>query len=141
MALTEKKLRIHDVSIPIYPGMVKWIDDQDVELKREASITNGDAYNLSRLTCSVHTGTHIDAPYHFTAEGNTVDRLSLHDLIGEALVVQIDPDTITAAELHDIDFTKHKSESCLRPEIPSCLHQTRLARTMSHSIIPPPSSW
>ena len=108
MAKSEKKLKIHDVSILIYPGMLKWIDDQDVELKQEASIKNGDAYNFSRLTCSVHIGTHIDAPYHFTADGKTVDRLSLHGLIGKALVVQTNTDAITATELSDIDFTTYK---------------------------------
>jgi len=108
MAKSEKKLKIHDVSIPIYSGMLKWIDDQEVELRHEASIRNGDAYNFSQLTCSVHTGTHIDAPYHFTEDGKTVDRVNLNDLIGGALVVQINADTITADELRDIDFARYK---------------------------------
>jgi arylformamidase len=108
MAKSKKKLKIHDVSIPVYPGMLKWIDDQEVELRRETSIKNGDAYNFSRLTCSTHTGTHIDAPYHFTEDGKTVDMVNLNDLIGEALVAQINADTITADELRDIDFTTYK---------------------------------
>jgi arylformamidase len=108
MAKSEKKLKIHDASIPLYPGMLKWINDRHVELEQEDSIKNGDAHNLSRLTCSTHIGTHIDAPYHFTEEGKTVDRVSLHDLIGEALVVQINADTITADELRDIDFPTFK---------------------------------
>jgi len=101
-------LRIYDLSVAIYPGMLKWIDDQDVKLRQETSIRNGDAYNFSRLICSTHIGTHIDAPYHFTADGKTVDRLNLYDLIGEALVVKIDADTITADELRDIDFKTYK---------------------------------
>ncbi len=100
--------KIYDLSVSIYPGMLKWIDDQDVKLRQETSIRNGDAYNFSRVTLSTHIGTHIDAPYHFTADGKTVDRLSLYDLIGEALVVQIDADTITADELRDVDFKTYK---------------------------------
>jgi len=103
-----ENLKIYDLSVSIYPGMLKWIDDQDVKLRQETSIRNGDAYTLSRLTCSTHIGTHIDAPYHFTADGKTVDRLNLYDLIGEALVVTIDADTITADELRDIDFKTYK---------------------------------
>lgn len=103
-----ENLKIYDLSVAIYPGMLKWIGDQDVKLRQETSIRNGDAYNFSRLTCSTHIGTHIDAPYHFTADGKTVDTLSLYDLIGEALVVQIDADTITADELRDIDFKTYK---------------------------------
>jgi arylformamidase len=100
--------KIYDLSVAIYPGMLKWIDDQDVKLTQESSIRNGDAYNFSRLTCSTHIGTHIDAPYHFTADGKTIDQLNLYDLIGEALVVRIDADTITADELRDIDFKTYK---------------------------------
>ncbi len=100
--------KIYDLSVSIYPGMLKWIDEQDVKLRQETSIRNGDAYNFSRVTLSTHIGTHIDAPYHFTADGKTVDRLSLYDLIGEALVVQIDTDTITADELRDVDFKTYK---------------------------------
>jgi len=100
--------KIYDLSVSIYPGMLKWIDDQDVELRQETSIKNGDAYNFSRVTLSTHIGTHIDAPYHFAADGKTVDQLNLHDLIGEALVVQIDADTITAEALRDVDFKKYK---------------------------------
>jgi len=100
--------KIYDLSVSIYPGMLKWIDDQDVELTQETSIRNDDAYNFSRVTLSTHIGTHIDAPYHFTADGKTVDRLSLHDLIGEALVVQIGAEVITADELRDVDLKKYK---------------------------------
>jgi arylformamidase len=103
-----KKMKIYDLSASIYPGMLKWIDDLDVELTQTASIRNGDRYNFSRLTCSSHTGTHIDAPYHFTLNGKTVDTLSLYDLIGEALVVQSNADTISAEALRDIDFKKYK---------------------------------
>ncbi|MBK5191530.1 MAG: cyclase family protein [Methanosarcinales archaeon] len=103
-----ENLKIYDLSVAIYPGMLKWIGDQDVKLRQETSIRNGDAYNFSRLTCSTHIGTHIDAPYHFTTDGKTVDQLNLYDLIGEALVVQIDADTITADELRDIDFKTYK---------------------------------
>lgn len=99
-----KKMRIYDLSVTIYPGMLKWITDPGVSLTQISSIDEGDAYNFSQLTCSSHIGTHIDAPYHFTVNGKTVDELSLYDLIGEALVVQISSDTITAGDLQGIDF-------------------------------------
>jgi arylformamidase len=104
-----KNRKIYDLSVSIYPGMLTWVDDPGVTLTHTASIKNGDTYNLSRLVCSSHTGTHIDAPYHFTRAGKTVDQLNMHDLIGEALVVQIDADDkITAEALRDVDFRKYK---------------------------------
>ena len=69
----------------------------------------GDAYNCSRLVCSSHIGTHIDAPYHFTEHGKGIDEVSLYDLIGEALVVEVAAaDLITVAELRDVDLRTYK---------------------------------
>jgi arylformamidase len=108
MAKSDKKLKIHDLSVSIYPGMLKWITDPGVTLKQLNTIKKGDAYNFSLLSCSTHIGTHVDAPTHFTDDGKTIDQLSLSDLIGEALVVDVTADTITAQELANIDFETYK---------------------------------
>jgi arylformamidase len=99
--------KIYDLSVFIYPGMLmKRIDDPGVTLTQTASIENGDAYNLSRLVGSLHIGTHIDALYHFTTDGKTVDRLSLYDLVGEALVVEVSAD-----KLRDVDLNIYNLNS------------------------------
>jgi arylformamidase len=38
---------------------------------------------------SVHTGTHIDAPYHFFKNGTTVDKLALKVLTGRVYVLHL----------------------------------------------------
>jgi arylformamidase len=43
-----------------------------------------DGVNNSLLTLSIHTGTHIDAPYHFVANGQTIDQIPLDQLCGRA---------------------------------------------------------
>jgi arylformamidase len=49
---------------------------------------------------SAHTGTHMDAPLHFLANGAGLDRLPLDAVIGPARVIAIrDPRSVTAAEL------------------------------------------
>jgi arylformamidase len=54
-----------------------------------------------------HTGTHIDAPYHFVADGNTMDDVPLEMLIGPADVVdlagvsQIDAATLAQLRIPD----------------------------------------
>ncbi|KAH7928648.1 putative cyclase [Leucogyrophana mollusca] len=45
--------------------------------------------NVTALSLGSHTGTHIDAPYHFIANGSTVDRLDLQSLVGRAVVVDV----------------------------------------------------
>jgi kynurenine formamidase len=45
-------------------------------------------YNLELLFLSSHTGTHIDAPYHFTKTGLKIHQIPLNRLIGNALLIK-----------------------------------------------------
>lgn len=45
--------------------------------------------NISRLTIGSHTGTHIDAPYHFLSTGNPVDKEPIDKFIGEAVILDL----------------------------------------------------
>ena len=47
---------------------------------------------------SVHSGTHIDAPFHFVAEGPTIDQLPLDRFIGPALVVEVEAERYITKE-------------------------------------------
>ena len=46
-----------------------------------------DGYNLSCLSLCAHNGTHIDAPYHFLDDGNTIDKMDISMFAGECYVV------------------------------------------------------
>jgi kynurenine formamidase len=46
-------------------------------------------YNLARITLSTHQGTHLDAPFHFFNEGETVDKISLYKCIVRAIKVDL----------------------------------------------------
>ncbi|WP_422048664.1 cyclase family protein [Shimia sp.] len=48
-----------------------------------------DGFNLLNLTINEHTGTHIDAPLHFSADGNSVDEIPVENLIAPICVVDI----------------------------------------------------
>jgi arylformamidase len=91
-------MEIYDISLPITPEMVVWPGDPKVVLERVESMDSGAHANVSRLGCSVHTGTHVDAPHHFLNDGRTVETLSLKVLVGRVLVLQIDEtvDLVTA---------------------------------------------
>lgn len=52
--------------------------------------TSGAPFNVSRLHLGTHTGTHVDAPFHFIQQGLTVDRLPLDILVGPALVLDLE---------------------------------------------------
>ena len=48
-----------------------------------------DNFNMERLTFVTHTGTHIDAPYHFIENGKKVDEIDLSSLQGKGVVVDL----------------------------------------------------
>jgi arylformamidase len=74
-------------------------------LERYRTIGDGSASNDSHLACSVHAGTHVDAPGHFIENGSTVEQLPLDVLIGPTLVAEIaTADVITPRLLEKLDL-------------------------------------
>jgi arylformamidase len=86
-------MKIYDISLPISPSMPVWPGDSPVRMEQTESMDKGSEYNMTRLSMSVHTGTHVDAPHHFLNDGRTVDGLSLDVLVGPAYVLHL-PDEI-----------------------------------------------
>lgn len=90
-------MRIYDVSLTISPALPTWPGDPPVGLERVEKIEDGGMANVTRLNMSAHTGTHVDAPFHFLADGPSVADMPLKVLIGRAYVLHLpDVDRITA---------------------------------------------
>lgn len=91
-------MRFHDISVTVTSKLPTWPGDPNVELERVEKIEAGANANVSRVAMGVHTGTHVDAPYHFLEDGTTVDTLPLDILIGSVQVVDLGDqvDLITA---------------------------------------------
>lgn len=81
---------IFDVSLTISPLLPTWPGDPKVVLERFSRIEDGADANISRMAIGVHTGTHVDAPYHFVHGAKTVDNLDLDMLVGDAQVAFVD---------------------------------------------------
>ncbi len=82
-------MKIYDISVPLFAGLPAYPGDPPVELEPVSSISRGDLANVTRLTLTTHSGTHLDAGRHFDDNGLTVDLLPLTLLIGKALVVEL----------------------------------------------------
>jgi arylformamidase len=82
-------MKYHDISVPIHVGMPVYEGDPPCEITLFSSIRRGDIANVSRLSMGTHTGTHIDAPFHFLNDGKAVHEIPLDILIGPALVIEI----------------------------------------------------
>jgi arylformamidase len=113
--------KIFDITLTMYPGMVVWPGDPAVQMDRLTKIENGDNCNVTFLSTAVHAGTHVDAPYHFLADGTTIETLPLDVLVGLTQVIQIPDDVaeIDQKALEKVEFI---------PGITRVLFKTRNAK-------------
>ena len=91
-------MRIIDISLEITPGMAVWPGQDGVTLERHQKIEDGANANVTYFGSSVHTGTHVDAAFHFLPDGKTIDEISLEILVGPVQVVQIPSNVLVINE-------------------------------------------
>jgi kynurenine formamidase len=80
MKIIDLTLTVSD-EIPTFPGspqpsFIPWENVKE------------DGYNLELLFLSTHTGTHMDAPYHFLEKGAKIHEISLKKLVSKAALIQ-----------------------------------------------------
>ncbi len=85
-------MKIHDISLTVTPELPVWPGDPAIVLERVSKMEEGEHNNVSRIACGVHVGTHVDAPYHFIADGKTIEQLPLDVLVGPAQVIELPGD-------------------------------------------------
>lgn len=76
-----------DISRPIYSGMPVWPGDTDARFDIVVRIAEGAVVNIGALKISIHTGTHVDAPWHYADAGATIDRVAPDAYVGPARVI------------------------------------------------------
>ncbi len=99
-------MTIYDISQEVFSCAV-FPGDPVPERREENRIAAGDAYNLTSFSMCAHNGTHIDAPFHFIAGGDTVECIPLEKTVGECLVTAQDSD-ITATTARALVATEAK---------------------------------
>ncbi|WP_027415724.1 cyclase family protein [Aneurinibacillus terranovensis] len=67
---------------PIYPG------DPEPNISVATTLEN-EGYNLKHVHLGSQTGSHVDAPYHFLNEGETIDQSDLRLFIGTGIVIPV----------------------------------------------------
>lgn len=102
-------MTIHDISLTISPDLPTWPDDPKLELVQFESMDKGADANVTRISSSVHLGTHVDAPHHFLNDGRTVEQLPLDVLTGQCYVVQL-PDGVEAITSEVLERTEITSD-------------------------------
>jgi kynurenine formamidase len=75
-----------DLTLPLMPAMPVYPGDPPVAFLSHAAWLE-DGFRVTAVRLGTHTGTHLDAPAHFLADGVTVDQLSLQALVGPARII------------------------------------------------------
>ena len=90
-------MRLYDISVGISSDLPIWPGDPPLKLERFNKIEEGEDANVTKMSCCVHVGTHIDAPSHYIEGGDGIDGLPPEVLIGRAYVVDLmEADNISA---------------------------------------------
>ncbi|MGH4050027.1 MAG: cyclase family protein [Clostridium sp.] len=93
---------IYDISMTIEKGMGVYKNKEEKRpvIKLERGIPR-DSINESSMYMNLHTGTHIDAPYHVDNNGATIESVDLNKLITKCRVLELTEvvDKITKEDL------------------------------------------
>ena len=80
-------MKLYDISqevfsCAVYPG------DPKPERQLLSATAAGELYNLTAFSMCAHNGTHVDAPFHFLPDGETVEVLPLEVFVGVCYVAR-----------------------------------------------------
>ncbi len=78
-------MKLYDISQEVF-GCVVYPGDRAPCRLEELRMSQGALYNLTSFSMCAHNGTHIDAPFHFFREGDTVEKLPLEKTVGYCYV-------------------------------------------------------
>ncbi|MDP4552598.1 cyclase family protein [Alkalihalobacillus macyae] len=80
--------QIIDLSIPINNETPAYPGDPKPNIHPAAEIDK-DGYQVTQLNIGSHTGTHVDAPFHFQKEGERIDQSTLTKFMAPGLVIDV----------------------------------------------------
>ena len=85
-------MKLIDVSVPLDANLPTYPGNTPFSLEAIKRIANGDSSNVSALHLSAHTGTHVDAPYHYGPvsgglPAKTIDQIPLQWCIGAGVLL------------------------------------------------------
>ncbi|MCS3923039.1 cyclase family protein [Methanosalsum natronophilum] len=96
------EFKIIDITHQIYEHMDVYPGDPQPIISVQSNIDDS-GYKSSIVCIGSHIGTHIDAPSHVLKNGKTIGDIELHDLFGDAVLIDLsntNKNTITSEILH-----------------------------------------
>lgn len=84
-----------DITRRISNASPNWIGDTPVSYTVPVKIADGASVNVGVVSMSTHTGTHVDAPWHYIDHGAKLHEIPLETWVGACVVI----DATSATEL------------------------------------------
>ncbi len=78
-----------DISRTLSAAIACWPGDVAFRYDLGVKITEGASCNVGSIVTSVHTGTHVDSPFHFDPAGATIEALDPAVFIGPAWLADV----------------------------------------------------
>jgi len=79
---------VRDLSHALYEGFPTFSGEKWFTMEKPV-VWEKDKVNLFRWTLMEHTGTHMDSPFHFSENGDTIDLIPVEDLVVPLAVIDI----------------------------------------------------
>ena len=96
-----------DISQPLSSRIAHWLGDTPFSYETAFTKEQTGSVNIGRILTSLHTGTHVDAPFHFSNEGERIIDLDIEVFIGPARVVDVSSyERVDASVLRKLDLEK-----------------------------------
>jgi kynurenine formamidase len=83
--------KLLEMTYPFDENAIYWPTAESFKLEKLnwGPVESGWWYASNNYGASEHGGTHVDAPIHFSENGNTIDQIPLHDWIGPAVKIDV----------------------------------------------------
>jgi arylformamidase len=81
-------MKVFDLSLSVSNNTPTYPDSPEPRVIEWASLEKDD-YNLEMIFLSSHTGTHIDAPYHFVKKGKKIHELEPSRFLQNAILIRV----------------------------------------------------
>lgn len=81
--------KVIDISVTLREGLATWPGEEFWKFEPVLRMAEGDPCNVSKITMSVHMGTHVDAPWHFGKSEQTVESIPMERMVIGARVLDL----------------------------------------------------
>ncbi|MBX2853723.1 MAG: cyclase family protein [Rhodobacteraceae bacterium] len=87
-ALAKGHQQVLDLTHTVSPEFPTYFGAPGISMEQKFKFEDN-GFNLFEMTVNEHTGTHIDAPLHFSADGQSVDEIPIENLVCPLAVIDI----------------------------------------------------